>query len=171
MKPGLGAEKRGTVTLGFLLAACSALAQPIPPPAPVAPIVAEQKVTITIRVIDAKPQGPKQIDPGLADLEKRLAHFNFSQFRLVEEKRFELDLHSDAHMDLPGGRHLVLTPRHMGNPPADKIKIHLELTGPQKEHTHYLHTDYSIQKGATLMVAGPKTEDGTLFIALRHDAK
>lgn len=149
-----------------------ALARADVAPTPGAPATkdADTKVTVTIRVIEAKQQGPKQLDPRLADLEKRLTGFSYSQYKLLEERRFELDLHTPAQMELPGARHLLVTPRRIAH--DDKIKVHLELTGGTPgAHTRYLHTDYAIQKGATLLVGGPKTEDGTLFIALRHDAK
>ncbi len=143
-------------------------AQSVIGPAPVPPPVASAKVTITVRVIEARQPGPKSLDPRLSDLEKKLAHFNFAQFQLLEEKKFELDMHTPGTMDLPGNRHLTVTPRRMDG--AEKIKVHLELVGGQSQHTRYLHTDYAVQRGATLLVGGPKTEEGTLFIALRHDA-
>ena len=50
-----------------------------------------------------------------------------------------------------------------------KIKVHLELLGAHPAHTRKVHTDYSIQRGGTILIGG--LDGGTLLIAVTQEVE
>jgi hypothetical protein len=98
--------------------------------------------------------------------------FRFRSFRLIEEQSFDLDWKSAAQVELPGSRSLQVTPRQLD--PDGKIKVHLELLGEHPAHSRKLHTDYSIQRGGTILVGGIRVDPadekaGKLLIAITQE--
>jgi hypothetical protein len=137
--------------------------------------VGSGRVRMTVRVISAAP-GAGGKDPRLSAVESNLATLplRYGTYRLVEERSFDLDLRSQAQMDLPGGRSLVLSPSQLSS--DGRIHVHLEVLGGHPEHARKMHTDYSIDPGGTLMVAGyrldpDRPDAGTLFIAITQGVR
>ena len=132
------------------------------------------RVRITVRAIAARNDGEASgMDAKLAPIELHLRsfgeQFRFKSYKLVQEQTFDLDWKSPAQMELPGSRSLQVTPRQLA--PDGKIKVHLELLGEHPEHSRKLHTDYSIQRGGTILVGGQlidpqNPQAGTLLIAV-----
>jgi hypothetical protein len=138
----------------------------------------EQRVRITVRAIAASDEGPGGLDEKLAPIAPHLKNFGeqfrYRTYKLLQEQRFDLDWKSPAQIELPGSRSLQVTPRQLA---ADgKIRVHLELLGEHPQHSRKLHTDYSIQRGGTLLVGGlrvdPRDEKaGTLLIAVTQETE
>jgi hypothetical protein len=132
----------------------------------------EQRVRITVRAIAASNE-PGGFDEKLAAIAPHLQNFReqfrYRSYKLLQEKSFDLDWKTPAEIELPGSRSLQVMPRQLA---ADgKIRVHLELLGEHPAHSRKLHTDYTIQRGGTLLVGGlrvdPKDEkSGTLLIAV-----
>ncbi len=129
-------------------------------------------VRITVRAIAAT-DADGGVDAKLAPIESHLRsfgqQFRFRSYKLVEEQTFDLDWKAPAQMELPGSRSLQVTPRQLA--PDGKIKVHLELLGEHPAHSRKLHTDYSIQRGGTILVGGLQVDPqnpqaGTLLIAI-----
>ena len=134
-----------------------------------------QRVRITVRAIAASndPAAAPGMDDKLAPIAPHLAsfgeQFRFRTYKLLQEESFELDWKSPAQMELPGSRSLQVTPRLLDG--DGRIKVHLELLGAHPEHSRKLHTDYSIQRGGTILVGGIRVDPddekaGTLLIAV-----
>ena len=134
-----------------------------------------RRVRMTVRAIAASndPAAPAGMDQRLAALAPHLdsfgEQFRFRSYRLLQEESFDLDWSSPAEMELPGSRSLRVTPREMDA--NGRIKVHLELLGEHPAHSRKLHTDYSIQRGGTLLVGGipvdrANQKAGTLLIAI-----
>jgi hypothetical protein len=128
-------------------------------------------VRVTVRAIAAT-DADGGMDAKLAPIESHLRsfgqQFRFRSYKLVEEQTFDLDWKAPAQMELPGSRSLQVTPRQLA--PDGKIKVHLELLGEHPAHSRKLHTDYSIQRGGTILVGGmlvdpQNPQAGTLLIA------
>ena len=137
-----------------------------------APPPGDQRVRITVRAIAASNDGDG-LDPRLAAIAGHLKsfgeQFRFKSYKLLQEQSFDLDWKSPAQLELPGSRSLQVTPRQVT--PEGKIKVHLELLGEHPQHSRKLHTDYSIQRGGTLLVGGLQVDPssdkaGTLLIAV-----
>src|SRR5207244_983052 len=110
-------------------------------------------------------------DPRLSAVESNLETLplRYGTYKLIEERNFELDWKSDAQVELPGSRSLVVSPRQLGS--DGRMRVHLEVLGAHPEHSRKMHTDYSIARGGTLMVGGyrldpDRAEAGTLLIAI-----
>ena len=117
-----------------------------------------QRVRITVRAIAASndPSAAPGMDPKLSPIAPHIQsfgdQFRFKSFVLLQEQTFDLDWKAPAQMEMPGSRSLELTPRALD---ADgNIKVHLELLGEHPAHSRKLHTDYSIQRGGTILVGG-----------------
>ncbi len=130
------------------------------------------RVRITVRAIAAT-DVDGGMDAKLAPIESHLRsfgeQFRFRSYKLVEEQTFDLDWKTPLEMELPGSRSLQVTPRQLA--PDGKIKVHLELLGEHPAHSRKLHTDYSIQRGGTILVGGmlvdpQNPQAGTLLIAI-----
>ena len=134
-----------------------------------------QRVQITVRAIAATddPAAPPGFDEKLAPIASHLRNFGkqfrYRSYKLLLEETFDLDWKSPAQLELPGSRSLQVMPRQLAQ--DGNIKVHLELLGEHPERTRKLHTDYSIQRGGTILVGGlrvdPKDDKaGTLLIAV-----
>jgi hypothetical protein len=142
--------------------------------------VAERRVKITVRVIAASDDArePAGTDPKLQAIAPQLQsfgeQFRFRSYRLIDMHTFDLDWRNAAEVELPGSRSLLVTPRQLD---ADgRIKVHLELLGEHPEHSRKLHTDYSIQRGGTILVGGIRVDPanekaGKLLIAITQEVE
>jgi len=138
----------------------------------------ERRVKITVRAIAASNDSaaPAGMDPKLKPIAQQIQSFSqefrFRSYRLMAEQTFDLDWKTAAQMELPGSRSLEVAPRQLD---ADgRIKVHLELLGEHPAHSRKLHTDYSIQRGGTILVGGirvdPNNEKaGKLLIAITQE--
>lgn len=126
------------------------------------------QVRITVRAIQAS-EGDGGIDPRLAPIQPHIQAFadqsKFRAFQLSEEQSFELDWKSPAQVELPGQRSLQVTPRTLA--PDGRIKVHLELLGKHPAHDRKVHTDYSIPRGGTILIAG--LDGGALIVAITQE--
>ena len=137
-----------------------------------------RRVKITVRAIAASndPAAAPGMDPKLKPIAQQIQSFSqefrFRSYRLMAEQTFDLDWKTAAQMELPGSRSLEVAPRQLD---ADgRIKVHLELLGEHPAHSRKLHTDYSIQRGGTILVGGirvdPNNEKaGKLLIAITQE--
>jgi hypothetical protein len=138
----------------------------------------EQRVRITVRAIAATNDGTPGVDEKLAPIAPHLKNFGeqfrYQTYKLLQVQTFDLSWKSPAQIELPGSRSLQVTPRQLA---ADgKIRVHLELLGEHPAHSRKLHTDYSIQRGGTLLVGGLRVDPaeekaGTLLIAVTQETE
>lgn len=135
----------------------------------------ETRVRITVRAIAASNEG-SGVDERLAPIRQHLEGFNeqfrFKSYKLLQEQTFNLDWKTPAQMELPGSRSLQVTPRQLDR--DGRIKVHLELLGEHPAHSRKLHTDYSIQRGGTILVGGIRVDPddekaGKLLIAVTQE--
>lgn len=143
-------------TLAFGLS--TALAQPAErePGAP-------SEVTFEVLVIEASATG-NTIDPRLNKLSKRLDRTMFSSFKLLASKTVSVGLSSNETIPLPEGRKLVLKPAKFEK--SGRLALFLKLHG--KSGAKLVDLEATVKPGGDFMVGGPKMDDGTLLVYLRH---
>ena len=150
------------VGLVLLLTAADA-----PPPATKP---AEQKTAVAkaisadlrIRVIYAHSK-TKVHDPKLADLEGSLKSLAYTAYELkAENTALKVTVGGEAQTYVtPFGRHLVISGQaHKKKGSVDQLSIQLEI--PELK----FKTKAWISEGATLVIGGPKFEDGVLLFAV-----
>ena len=128
------------------------------------------RARITVRVIAAE-VGSAGKDPRLASLDLNLdtLPLRFGTYRLVEERTFELDWKHEAQVELPGGRSVSVTPREIGS--DGRVHVRLQVLGSHPQHATRVQTDYSVNRGGTLMVGGFRLdpdhpEKGVMILAV-----
>lgn len=131
---------------------------------------ATSSVRITVRAIKVS-DDDGGMDPRLAAIAPHIQAYadqsKFKGFKLLEEHGFDLDWKTPAQVELPGSRSLQVTPRQLA---ADgKIKVHLEILGQHPAHSRRVHTDYSIQRGGTILIGG--LDGGALLIAITQEVQ
>jgi hypothetical protein len=142
-------------------------APPAPPQHPLAPQAgtpeAALRMRVVIRQIAAHRSGETlDIDGRLQaidhDLRSFAQDFNYKLYQLLDEQTVELDFTKPSSLALPGLRSLEVQPTEQLK--DGRLRIHLELLGPQPTRERKLHTDYSLPRGRTLLLGGYRLEPG-----------
>lgn len=124
---------------------------------------APSEVSFEVLVIEASSQGDA-IDPRLDKLSKRLDRTMFSAFKLLASKTASVGLTSNESISLPEGRRLELKPVRFEK--SGRLTLFLKLHG--KSGAKLVDLEASVKPGGDFMVGGPKLDDGTLLVYLRH---
>lgn len=117
----------------------------------------EKRLTITVHVIHASKHG-NQVDARLESLKKDLSVFGFTTYELITVASHQVGVGEKFEVALPGGRKLEITPKTRTR---EKVRFQAKIDG-------LLNTIYGIDSGGTLIIGGPKHEDGVLVIAITH---
>jgi hypothetical protein len=118
------------------------------------------EVGVGIRVILASHQ-VKGIDARLQDIQKNLgALFNYSSYQLLQEHSFLLSEGQTDQLPLTDNKelHIQLIQEQGGT-----AEIAVEILRGGKE---IFKTTAKLKKGGTLLIGGPKHEDGVLILAI-----
>lgn len=144
--------------LAVSFAATAAVAQPAQtePGAP-------SEVSFEVLVIEASSTGDA-IDPRLEKLSKRLDRTMFSAFKLLASKTASMGLTSNESIPLPEGRRLELKPMRFEK--SGRLTLFLKLHG--KSGAKLVDLEATVKPGGDFMVGGPKLDEGTLLVYLRH---
>jgi hypothetical protein len=166
----IGAQVRGEPGFpadGQPLRLSDPLAPPAAPQHPLAPQAgspeAALRVRVVIRQIAAYRSGETlEIDGRLRAIDRDLRSFaqdfNYRLYQLLDEQTVELDFTKPSSLALPGLRSLEVQPTEQLK--DGRLRIHLELLGPQPSRERKLHTDYSLPRGRTLLLGGYRLEPG-----------
>jgi hypothetical protein len=119
-----------------------------------------EEVGIGIRVILASHQ-VKGIDSRLQDIQKNLgALFNYSSYQLLQERSFLLTQGQVDQLPLAGNKELHITLLQEQGGTAE-IAVEILRAG-----RGIFKTTAKLKKGGTLLIGGPKHEDGVLILAI-----
>lgn len=124
------------------------------------PFVLGAEVGIGVRVILASHQG-ETIDTRLQDIQANLGNlFNYSSYQLLQERSFLLTQGQSGQLPLAGNKDLL-------------IKLLQEQGGTSELAVEILQsgkgifkTTVKLKKGGTLLIGGPKHEEGVLILAI-----
>ena len=122
---------------------------------------ASQPITVELRVRTAV--GSKkgtELDPRLSDLFGSLKEMVYTHYQLTDDHPLTVELNAQAKMSLPGGRTLVISPTASSTKGRPRVRIRIDI--PELKFT----TRVWIGAGGTLVVGGPKIEDGVLLFAV-----
>jgi len=119
---------------------------------------------IRVRVIQATNTG-KKFDPDLEDLRKFLGQHKFSSFKQVIDERLTVKEKETKGLGLLSGKNLNVTLKSLTK---EKATIQLLLLGQAGQ---ILDTTVAAGPNKLFFIAGPKYEEGVLFIAIepRYD--
>lgn len=118
-----------------------------------------EEVGIGVRVILASHEG-KAIDARLRDIQKNLDTLNYSSYRLLQERSFLLAQGQSGQLPLAGNKelHIELLQEQGGT-----AEIAVEILQGGKG---IFKTTAKLKKGGTLLIGGPKHEEGVLILAI-----
>ncbi len=101
------------------------------------------------------------VDKRLASMGQRLhSLFSYTTYRLVSEKTAQTEIGNQLSFDLPGGRILHVQPREVV---GDMISMELVLFQGERP---LMTTDLKLRDRGTLIVGGPRYEQGMLIISI-----
>jgi hypothetical protein len=111
---------------------------------------------------DPKTSVPFKLDPKINDLLPLLKNLVYDTYALREQKSVKLIVDGPTVTQLlPGGRHLNITAKGYAKKKG-KAQTQIELEIPELK----FKAKATVMAGATLVVGGPKLEDGALLFAL-----
>lgn len=119
----------------------------------------EPVADIRVRVIQATNSG-KKFDPDLEDLRKFLGQHKFSSFKQVIDERIGVKVKETKGIGLLSGKNLNVTLKSLTK---EKATIQLLLLGQAGQ---ILDTTVAAGPHKLFFIAGPKYEEGVLFIAI-----
>ncbi len=148
--------KQYITLLIILLVACSMVVAFAGP-------ASSSSIVSNIRVLHAS-SGPEHLDPGIRDLEKELRSvFRYTSYRLLQEKRLNLDFHTKGRVPLPGNRVLEVLP--IGSR-EERIRFRISIS---KEGKKVFGTQILLRNGSSITIGGPKLKDGFLLFNISGD--
>ena|GEM_PF-642825 len=102
------------------------------------------------------------IDAQLASVRgqlERLFHAKgYTSYRLVKQEKSEVSCGNPASFEIPGGRHLQVMAKDTR---GGRVSLNVALV---KDRHTLMRTDLTLGKRGTIMVGGPRYEDGVLII-------
>jgi hypothetical protein len=155
-----------------VLATCSLLAADLPaapaggvPAAGGAPVAASQPasqpVTVELRMrVAIGSQKGSMLDPRLSDLYGSLKPLVYTSYSVKEDRTLSVELHGQTKISLPEGRNVILTVKEYKPKSRPRVRVRIEI--PELKFA----TETTIGSGGTLVVGGPKVEDGVLLFAV-----
>jgi hypothetical protein len=119
---------------------------------------AGDRVVIEIGTVLAT-NSSKHFDSQLASMRHQLENlFRYTSYELVKQEDRDVGCGDPAHFEIPGGRHLRVMPKEAR---ADGVSLNVRLL----KNSHVLmDTDFTLGNRGTIMVGGPRYEDGVLII-------
>lgn len=152
-----------TALLTFGLGAPSAaLAQSRPMPAAGAsqgaPVRA--KVDMEIRVVYAT-SAHSRVDSRLSSLTRYLSHLRFTGYELLDTQKAQVSLGGKASFTVEGGRKVTVT---LLGRDESRARVRVQVSGSSDKQL--LDTTMSVNRGGTVIVAGPKYQEGILVLPL-----
>jgi hypothetical protein len=99
-----------------------------------------------------------QLSTVRGQLERLFIDKGYTSYRLVKQEKSEVSCGNPARFDIPGGRHLEVMAKDTR---GGRVSLNLAL---MKDRHTLMRTDLTLGKRGTIMVGGPRYEDGVLII-------
>jgi len=134
---------------------------PQAPAAGPAALVLNMPGVVQVAAIHAS-NGSRSFDPQLQPYRPELKRMRFKNYELIEASKQNVQAGDQYGMELPGNRYLHITA-------LDSTAEYLQLRVLVNENNRpIVNTDVRINRGAPLIIAGPKMgNNGTLILAIR----
>jgi len=119
---------------------------------------AQDRVALEVGTVLAT-NSSKHIDAQLASVRGQLERlFQYSSYRLVRHETSDVSCGKPASFEIPGGRHLQVMAKDTR---GGRVALNVALV---KDRHVLMRTDLTLGKRGTIMVGGPRYEDGVLII-------
>ena len=119
---------------------------------------AEERVALEVGTVLAT-NASSQVDAQLASIRGQLERlFQYSSYRLVKQEQSDVSCGKPASFEIPGGRHLLVMAKDTR---GGRVSLNVAL---MKDRHVIMRTDLTLGKRGTIMVGGPRYENGVLII-------
>ncbi len=122
---------------------------------------AQERVALEVGTVLAT-SSSTHIDAQLAtvrgQLERLFVNKGYTSYRLVKQEKSEVSCGNPATFEIPGGRHLQVMAKDTR---GGRVSLNVAL---MKDRHTLMRTDLTLGKRGTIMVGGPRYEDGVLII-------
>lgn len=119
---------------------------------------AEERVHVQVGTVFASNTGD-QVDTRLESMHGQLQRvFRYTSYRLVSKDARDVSWGDPVDVALPGGRFLRVMPKSAGR---DRVSLDVML---RKRSRVLMDTEFTVRPNGTVMVGGPRHEDGVLII-------
>jgi len=124
----------------------------------VPPTLAGDRVIIqmgTVRATNTR----EYFDAQLASMRRQFQNlFRFTSYQLLKEENRSVGWGDLAGFDVPGGRYLQVVPKSESN---DRVSLNVRLL---QDSRLLINTDFTLRNQGTILVGGPRDEEGVLII-------
>lgn len=117
------------------------------------------KVDMEIRVVYATSAHSK-VDSRLSSLTRYLSHLRFTGYELLDTQKAQVSLGGKANFTVQGGRKVTVT---LLGRDESRARVRVQVSSDSKQ---LLDTTMSVNRDGTVIVAGPKYQDGILVLPL-----
>ncbi|OGR10026.1 MAG: hypothetical protein A2277_06785 [Desulfobacterales bacterium RIFOXYA12_FULL_46_15] len=101
----------------------------------------------------------EQSDSSLKGIIKELQSvFKYTSYRLLEDKRFNLDFNQQGLVNLPGSRTLLIVP---SDTDGNRIRYQINI---EKNYHSIFQTQVMLKNNSSLTIGGPELDNGVLLI-------
>jgi len=154
--PGAGTRQRAHPAHGVAWVVAALAVLPLAVVADVAE--AQERVALEVGTVLAT-NSSDHIDAQLASVRGQLQRlFRYTSYRLVKQEKSDVSCGNPASFEIPGGRHLEVTAKDTR---GGRVALNVAL---MKGRHELLRTDLTLGKRGTIMVGGPRFENGVLII-------
>ncbi len=112
----------------------------------------------------AKPKS-KEVDPRLQVLKSQLRRFPFRNYKLLHMESYNLGRSDQCGVELPGSRYLQVTAVERT---PQYLKLRIILTQGNRP---VMAAEVRLRGNSRVLLAGPRTEEGTLLVAIGAKAR
>jgi len=140
--------------LGCAIAIATAMGVAKAPPAS----AGGDQVQVQVGTVYATNSG-EHFDQGLESMRAQLERlFRYSSYKLVKREDRDVGWGDPVDVELPGGRFLRVMPKSAG---GERVSLDVML---RKDRRVLMDTEFTVRPHGTVMVGGPRHEDGVLII-------
>lgn len=119
---------------------------------------AGEQVQVQVGTVYATNSG-EHFDQGLEAMRSQLERlFRYRSYRLVKRESRDVGWGDPVTVELPGGRFLRVMPKSAG---GERVSLDVML---RKNQHVLMDTEFTVRPNGTVMVGGPRHEDGVLII-------
>lgn len=121
-------------------------------------VLAEERVALEVGTVLAT-NASSHFDAQLTSIRGQLERlFQYTSYRLVKQETSDVSCGKPASFEIPGGRHLQVMAKDTR---GGRVSLNVALV---KDRHVLMRTDLTLGKRGTIMVGGPRYEDGVLII-------
>ncbi|MCK5684583.1 hypothetical protein KAJ27_10690 [bacterium] len=121
------------------------------------PAFGKNQVSTNVKVIHAS-TGANYLDPGLKNIISELRSvFKYTSYRLLKEKRLNLQFNKKGNINLPGKRTMVITALNTKN---KRIQYQIDIF---KNKQVVFQTKILLKNNSSITIGGPKFKKGYLL--------